>query len=96
MKSNDLDGQYKEDINNQITTKLDYLSILVSSIKANNKDSRINTKSKLILEDLLDNEFSEYSQNLAQFLIILKKPVGILRVEFCVLKREATKYSVQD
>ena len=67
MKSNDLDKQYKRDINNQITTKLDYLSILASSIKAdNNKDSRtLNTKSKSILEDLLDNEFSEYSQNLA-------------------------------
>ena len=66
MKSNDLDKQYKGDINNQITTKLNYLSILASSIEAdNNKDSRtLNTKSELILEDLLDNEFSEYSQNL--------------------------------
>ena len=62
MKSNDLNKQYKGDINNQITTKLDYLSILASSIKVdNNKD---NTKSKLILEDSLDNEFSEYLQNL--------------------------------
>ena len=66
MKSNDLNKQYKGDINNQITTKLNYLSILASSIKVdNNKDSRIlNTKSELILEDLLGNEFSEYSQNL--------------------------------
>ena len=66
MKSNDLDEQYKGDINNQITTKLNYLSISASSIKAdNNKDSRtLNTKSELILEDSLDNEFSEYSQNL--------------------------------
>ena len=66
MKSNDLNKQYKGDINNQITTKLDYLSILASSIKAdNNKDSRtLNAKSELILEDLLGNEFSEYSQNL--------------------------------
>ena len=62
MKSNDLDKQHKEDINNQITTKLNYLSILASSIEAdNNKD---NTKSKSILEDLLDNKFLEYSQNL--------------------------------
>ena len=66
MKSNDLDEQYKGDINNQITTKLNYLSILASSIKADdNEDSRtLNTKSKLILEDLLGNEFLEYSQNL--------------------------------
>ena len=63
MKSNDLDKQYKGDINNQITTKLNYLSILAFSIKAD-KDSRMNTKSKLILEDSLDNKFSEYSQNL--------------------------------
>ena len=61
MKSNDLDEQYKGDINNQITTKLDYLSILASSIKADNKD---NTKSELILEDPLDNKFLEYLQNL--------------------------------
>ena len=67
---------------------------MASSIEAdNNKD---NTKSELILEDPLDNEFSEYSQNLTWFLIILKKPIDILRVEFYVLKREATKYSVQD
>ena len=66
MKSNDLDEQYKGDINNQITTKLDYLSILASSIKADdNKDSRtLNTESKSILEDSLDNEFLKYSQNL--------------------------------
>ena len=66
MKSNDLDEQYKRDINNQITTKLNYLSISASSIKADdNKDSRIlNTKSELILKDLLSNEFLEYSQNL--------------------------------
>ena len=66
MKSNDLDEQYKRDINNQITTKLNYLSILVSSIKAdNNKDSRtLNAKSELILEDSLDNKFLEYLQNL--------------------------------
>ena len=65
MKSNDLDELYKGDINNQITTKLDYLSILVSSIKVDNKDSRtLNTKSKLILEDLLGNKFLEYLQNL--------------------------------
>ena len=62
MKSNDLNKQYKGDINNQITTKLDYLSILASSIKTNN--SKDNTKFKLILEDLLDNKFLEYSQNL--------------------------------
>ena len=62
MKSDDLDEQYKGDINNQITTKLNYLSILVSSIKAdNNKD---NIKSKLILKDSLGNEFLEYLQNL--------------------------------
>ena len=62
MKSNDLNEQYKGDINNQIATKLNYFSILASSIKAdNNKD---NTKSESILEDLLDDEFSEYSQNL--------------------------------
>ena len=61
MKSNDLDEQYKGDINNQITTKLGYLSILASSIKVDNKD---NTKSESILEDLLGNKFSEYSQNL--------------------------------
>ena len=62
MKSNDLDKQYKGDINNQITTKLNYLSISASSIKAdNNKD---NTKSKLILEDPLSNKFLKYSQNL--------------------------------
>ena len=66
MKSNDLDKQYKGDINNQITTKLNYLSILASSIEAdNNKDSRtLNTESESILEDLLDNKFSEYLQNL--------------------------------
>ena len=66
MKSNDLDEQHKRDINNQITTKLDYLSILVFSIKVDNyKDSRtLNTKSKLILEDLLNNKFLEYLQNL--------------------------------
>ena len=66
MKSNDLDEQYKEDINNQITTKLNYLSILAFSIKAdNNKDSRtLNAKSELILEDPLGNKFLEYSQNL--------------------------------
>ena len=64
MKSNDLDEQYKGDINNQITTKLDYLSISASSIKAD-KDSRtLNAKSKLILEDLLGNKFLEYLQNL--------------------------------
>ena len=62
MKSNDLDKQHEEDINNQITTKLNYLSILASSIKAD--DNKDNTKSELILEDPLDNEFSEYSQNL--------------------------------
>ena len=62
MKSNDLDKQYKGDINNQITTKLNYLSISASSIKADN--SKDNTKSKSILEDPLDNEFSEYLQNL--------------------------------
>ena len=61
MKSDDLDEQYKGDINNQITTELDYLSILAFSIKVDNKD---NTKSELILEDLLGNEFSEYLQNL--------------------------------
>ena len=62
MKSNDLDEQYKRNINNQITTKLNYLSISAFSIKAdNNKD---NTKSKLILEDLLSNKFLEYLQNL--------------------------------
>ena len=91
MKSNDLDEQYKRDINDWITTELDYLSILASSIKVDNKD---NTRSKLILEDSLDNEFSEYSQNLTRFLIILKKPIGILRVKFYMLKREATKYSI--
>ena len=64
---------------------------MASSIKADNKD---NTKSKLILEDPLSNKFSEYSQNLTWFLIILKKPIGILRVEFYMLKREATKYSI--
>ena len=62
MKSNDLDEQYKGDINNQITTKLNYLSILASYIKADN--SKDNTKSKLILEDPLSNKFLEYSQNL--------------------------------
>ena len=62
MKSNDLNEQYKGDINNQITTKLNYLSILASSIKVDN--SKDNTKSKLILEDLLGNEFLEYLQNL--------------------------------
>ena len=62
MKSNDLDKQYKGDINNQITTKLNYLSILASSIKVD--DNKDNTKSELILEDPLDNKFSEYSQNL--------------------------------
>ena len=62
MKSNDLDEQYKGDINNQITTELNYLSILASSIKADNNED--NTKSELILEDLLGNKFSEYSQNL--------------------------------
>ena len=88
MKSNTLDKQYKEDINNQITTKLDYLSILVSSIKVDsNKDSRtLNAKSELILEDPLGNEFLEYLQNLTQFLIILKKPIEILRVEFVYLR----------
>ena len=67
MKSNDLDEQYKGDINDWITTKLDYLSILAFSIEAdNNKDSRtLNAESELILEDLLGDEFSEYSQNLA-------------------------------
>ena len=62
MKSNNLDEQYKRDINNQITTKLNYLSILASSIKADN--SKDNTKSESILEDLLGNKFSEYLQNL--------------------------------
>ena len=62
MKSNNLDKQYKGDINNQITTKLDYLSILAFSIKTDN--SKDNTKSKLILEDSLGNKFSEYLQNL--------------------------------
>ena len=65
---------------------------MASSIKADN--SKDNTKSELILEDPLDNEFSEYSQNLTWFLIILKKPVDILRVEFYTLKREATKHSI--
>ena len=71
---------------------------MASSIEAdNNKDSRtLNAKSKLILEDPLGNKFSEYSQNLARFLITLKKPIDISRVEFHVLKREAIKYSVQD
>ena len=65
MKSNDLDEQYKGDINNWITAKLNYLGILASSIKVDNKDNRIlNAKSKSILEDPLSNEFSEYSQNL--------------------------------
>ena len=63
MKSNDLDEQYKRDINNWITTELGYLSILASSIEADN--SKDNTKSESILEDPLGNEFSEYSQNLA-------------------------------
>ena len=62
MKSNDLNKQYKGDINNQITTKLVYLSILASSIKIDN--SKDNTKPKLILEDSLGNKFSEYLQNL--------------------------------
>ena len=62
MKSNDLNEQYKGDINNQITTKLNYLSISASSIKADN--SKDNTKSKLILEDSLNNKFLEYLQNL--------------------------------
>ena len=98
MKSNNLNKQYKGDINNQITTKLDYLSILASSIKVdNNKDNRtLDTKFELILKGLLGNKFLEYLQNLTQFLIILKKPIGILRVEFRILKREATKYSIQD
>ena len=65
MKSNNLNKQYKGDINNQITTELGYLSILASSIKADNKDNRtLNTKSELILKDLLGNKFLEYSQNL--------------------------------
>ena len=66
MKSNDLDEQYKGDINDWITTKLNYLSILASSIEADNdKDSRtLNTKSELILEDPLGNKFLEYLQNL--------------------------------
>ena len=66
MKSNDLDEQYKEDINDWIAAELNYLDISASSIKAdNNKDNRtLNAKSKLILEDSLGNEFSEYSQNL--------------------------------
>ena len=63
MKSDDLDEQYKGDINNQIAAKLNYLSILASSIEAD--DNEDNTKSKLILEDPVDDEFSEYSQNLA-------------------------------
>ena len=62
MKSNDLNEQYKGDINNQITTKLNYLSILASSIETDN--SKDNIESELILENLLDNKFSEYSQNL--------------------------------
>ena len=61
MKSNDLDEQYEGDINDWITTELGYLSILASSIKVDNKD---NTKSELILEDPLSNEFLEYLQNL--------------------------------
>ena len=66
MKSDDLDEQYEGDINDQITAELNYLSILASSIKAdNNEDSRtLNAESELILEDPLGNEFSEYSQNL--------------------------------
>ena len=66
MKSNDLDKQYEGDINDWIATELNYLGISASSIKAdNNKDDRtLNTESKLILEDSLDNEFSEYLQNL--------------------------------
>ena len=62
MKSNDLDKQYKGDINDQITTKLNYLSIS-ASIEADNSED--NTESESILEDPLDDEFSEYLQNLA-------------------------------
>ena len=62
MKSDNLDEQYKGDINNWITAKLGYLSISASSIKADN--SKDNTKSESILKNPLGNKFSEYSQNL--------------------------------
>ncbi len=66
--------------------KLDYLRILALSIKETTSN----------LEELLDKGFLEHLQSLARFLITLKKPNSMSRVEFYVLKREATKYSVRN
>ena len=66
-------------------TELDYLRILVASIKETTKDQS---------ENPLDKEFLKYLQNLTLFLTTLKKPTSMSRVKFRTLKREATKYSV--
>ena len=78
MKSNDLDEQYEEDINNQITAELNYLSISAFSIEADdNKDSRtLNAESELILEDSLDNEFLEYYRRERKTSIVLPNCAG--------------------
>ena len=90
-ESDNLDEQYEGDIDDWIAAELDYLGISASSV-----EEALSNKQESVQEDPLDDGYSEHSQSLAWFLTTLKKPVGMSRVEFRALKREATKYSVRD
>jgi len=95
-KSDDLDEQHEGDIDDWIAAELDYLGISAVSIEEADDDGGGSEAAEPGLTEPLDDGYSEHLQNLARFLTTLKKPVGMSRVEFRALKREATKYSVRD
>jgi hypothetical protein len=75
-ESDNIDKQYKTDIEDFIDTKLEALSIVLVQAGIDKDSSK---KPKGILE----NRYSKDLQKIVQFLTILRKPNRISRKEFC-------------
>jgi hypothetical protein len=86
-ESDNIDKQYKTDIEDFIDTELGVLSIVLVQVGIN-KDSSKRT------ERILENRYSKDLQKIVQFLTILKKPSRISQKEFCSFRKYILKYTV--
>jgi hypothetical protein len=88
-ESDNIDKQYKTDIEDFIDTELEALSI-VPVQDSIDKDSNRREEPDRILED----RYSKDLQKIILFLTILRKPSEISRREFCSFRKYILKYTV--
>jgi hypothetical protein len=86
-ESDNIDKEYKTNIEDFIDTELGVLSIVL--IQAS-----IDKDSSKRLEGILENRYLKDLQKIVQFLTILKKPNRISQEKFCSFRKYILKYTV--